>query len=128
MQMRPLPLAAALAVSALLSGCNSQPENITAAGAADPDANAIATAPPVKLPPAMVSSQAYRCKDNSLVYIDIFADNVTAMVRKTKEGDPTPLAAPAAGQPYVGGGYTVSGTGKTLTVTQPGGSAQACKA
>ena len=124
----PLPLVAALAVSALVAGCNSQPENITAGGPADPDAKEVAAAPPVKLPPAITSSLSYRCKDNSLVYIDLFNDGMTAQIRKTKDGTSTPLTAPAADQAFTGGGYTVSGSGKTLTVTKPGGSAQSCTA
>ncbi|SFS04323.1 hypothetical protein [Sphingomonas jatrophae] len=110
-----------------LAACNSQPETVTA-GTADPTAKEVAAAPPVKLPPAMVSSLTYRCKDNSLLYVDLFNDGMTANLRTEKTGTPTVLTAPAKGEPYTGGGYTVAGDGKALTITKPGGSAQACKA
>jgi hypothetical protein len=123
--LRATPLAAIL----LLSACNSQPETITA-GSNDPDANAAASAPPVKLPPAMLASKTYRCKDNSLVYVDWFNDSVTANIRTDKGGTPTPLTAPSAGEPFTGGDYTVAGTpdAKTVTITKPGKSAQPCDA
>ncbi|WP_294389520.1 hypothetical protein [uncultured Sphingomonas sp.] len=119
------PLAALL----LLAACNSQPETITA-GDSDPDANTVAAAPPVKLPPAMLASKTYRCKDNSLVYVNWFNDNVTANIRTDKEGAPTALTAPAAGQPLTGGGFTVAGTpdAKAVTITRPGKPAQSCDA
>jgi hypothetical protein len=123
--LRATPLAAVL----LLAACNSQPETITA-GDNDPTSNTVAAAPPVKLPPAMLASKSYRCKDNSLVYIDWFNDSVTANIRTDKGGTPTPLTAPAAGEAFAGGGYTVSGApdAKAVTVTKPGGSAQSCDA
>lgn len=122
--LRATPLAAIL-----LAACNSQPETITA-GSNDPDANAAASAAPVKLPPAMLASKTYRCKDNTLVYVDWFNDNTTANVRTDKGGTPTALTAPAAGEPYVGGGYTITGTAdaKSVSITKPGGSAQSCDA
>jgi hypothetical protein len=121
--LRALPLSAAL----LLAACNTQPETITA-GSDDSDANT--SAAPVKLPPAMLASKTYRCKDNSLVYIDWFNDSVTANIRTDKGGTPTALTAPAAGEAFAGGGYTVSGTpdAKAVTVTKPGGAAQSCDA
>jgi hypothetical protein len=113
----------------LLASCNTEPTTVTAQDN-DPQAAEVAAAPPVKLPPAMLASKSYRCKDNQLVYIDWFNDSMTANIRTEKGGTPTALSAPAAGQPYVGGGYTVSGTAdaKVATVTKPGGSAQSCDA
>ncbi|WP_420140520.1 hypothetical protein [Sphingomonas sp.] len=121
--------APALSAILLLAACNTQPETVTAASN-DPDANAAAAAPPVKLPPAMLASKTYRCKDNSLLYVDWFNDGTTANIRADKGGTPTPLTASAAGEPFSGGGYTVVGTpdAKTATITKPGGSAQACEA
>jgi hypothetical protein len=122
-----LPRATPLAALLLLAACNSQPETITA-GPEGADANA--TAAPVKLPPAMLASKSYRCKDNTLVYVDWFNDNVTANVRTEQGGTPTALTAPSAGEPFVGGGFTVVGTptAKTATITKPGAAAQACEA
>lgn len=123
-----LPIAAAaLAASALLSACNSQPETVTAEQV-DPTANEIAAAPKVELPPAISASRTYRCKDNSLVYIDFFADNLSANFRATKADAPTHLTASAAGEPFTGEGYTLDGNGETVTLTRPGKPAQSCKA
>ena len=117
----------ALALLAALAGCNSTPETLTA-NDVDPTAREVAAAPPVKLPPMMTSSLSYRCKDNSLIYVDFFNDGTTANVHTVKDGPPIALTAPAQGEAYTGGGYTVTGAEKTITVTKPGGSAQACKA
>ena len=57
--MRTLLLRAApVAAFALLAAC--QPTTVTGGGDNDPTANEIATAPPVKLPPAMLASKTYR--------------------------------------------------------------------
>ena len=74
----------------------------------------------------VMASRTFRCQDNSLLYIDFMNDNMTANLRKTKAGDAIALAAPEAGKPYVGGGYTVSGSGETATITEPGKSPQPC--
>jgi hypothetical protein len=113
----------------LLAACSMEPTTVTAPDN-DPQANEIAAAPPVKLPPAMLASKSYRCKDNSTVFVDWFNDNMTANIRTERGGTPTALSAPAAGEPYVGGGYTVSGSADAAnaSVTKPGGTAQSCTA
>ncbi|QJU57818.1 hypothetical protein HL653_08470 [Sphingomonas sp. AP4-R1] len=118
---------APIALALLLSACG-KPETITAGNLMDPDAEKVKAAPPVKLPPAMLASVTYRCKDNSVVSIDWFNDGVTANIRPKKVGEPISLAAPAAGQPFVGSDYELTGTpdAKEVTVKKPGGSAQAC--
>ena len=124
--MRTLLLRAApVAAFALLAAC--EPTTVTGGGDNDPTANEIAAAPPIKLPPAMLASKTYRCKDNSIVYVDFFNDNMTANLRTVKNGAPTALTAPEAGKPYEGGGYTVTGTatGKSITLAGPKGS-QSC--
>jgi hypothetical protein len=127
--MKHILLGIAPLAALLLASCNTEPTTVTATEN-DPQAAEVAAAPPVKLPPAMLASKSYRCKDNTLVYVDWFNDSMTANVRTEKGGTPTALSAPAAGQPYVGGGYTVSGTAdaKTASITKPGGSAQTCEA
>lgn len=112
---------------ALLAGCNSTPTTITGGGPADTQAADIAAAPPVKLPPAMLASKTYRCKDNSIIYIDYFNDNVTANLHVKKDGTPIPLVAPAAGQPFAGGGYELTGKPDSSAVTFKGPSgSQSC--
>ncbi len=126
--MQKLALASVLAAFAL-SACG-EPTTITASRPSDPDADKVKSAPQVKLPPALLASKTFRCKDNSLLYVDFFNDQMTANVKKEKTGTPTALTAPKAGDPYTGGGYTVKGeaTDKTVTITQPGKDAQPCDA
>ncbi len=123
-----LSAAASLAAVLLLSACNSKPETVTT-GAYDPDAATVAAAPPVALPPAIQDSRTYRCKDNSLVYVDFFAGGTEANFRTEKGGTPTKLTAPAAGQPLTAeGGYSVGGNAVTTDIASPGKPAQSCKA
>lgn len=116
------PLAALLA----LAGCNQEPEVVSANGA-DPQAEELAKAAPVALPPAIQASRTFRCKDNSLFYADYYTDN-TVNVRTEKTGMPTKLTAPEAGQAYVAEGYSLSANATTVTYTAPGKGTQSCKA
>lgn len=113
----------------LLAACDTQPTTIVAGGGPnDPTANQIAAAPPVKLPPAMLASKSYRCKDNSLIYVDWFTDNLTGSLRlKDKSGTPINLTAPSAGAAYAGGGYELTGTAQAKAITlKKSGARQAC--
>jgi hypothetical protein len=123
--LRTLPFAALV----LLAACDTKPTTIVGGGPVDMDADKIKAAPPVKLPPAMLASKSYRCKDNKIVYVDWFNDGTSANFKPKKDATPVALTAPAAGQPYVGGDVTVTGTvdAKSITVKQ-GGSSQACDA
>ena len=118
------PLAAA-AVFLTLGACKQE---TIVARTGDDMQNQLANAPKVELPPAVKSSKAYRCKDNSLVYIDLFQGDKMANVRTTKTSTPVMLKADEAGKPLIAEGYSVSGTGDTLTVERPGKGTQACKA
>jgi hypothetical protein len=71
-----------MVAAAALAGCDQSSHNITAPDPADDQAN-VASAAPVTLPPAIAASKTYRCKDNSLVYIDWYSDG-TARVKKSK--------------------------------------------
>jgi len=113
--MNKLLLAAPLALATLLAACG-QPETVVANGPADPTKDEIAKAPPVKLPPALLDSKTYRCQPgNAVFYVDWFNDN-TASLKTKKDGTGTALAAPAAGQPLTGGGYTVTGSATAASV------------
>ena len=120
--------AALFAASLSVAACNSEPEVIEANN--DPMKEELAKAPPVELPPSIQASRTYRCKDNSLVYID-FMSNDTAIVRKGKGAEP-PIAtvtAETAGGAYKSAeGYTVSGNSAQITYTSPNGGSQSCKA
>ena len=106
-----LPIAAALAVSA----CNGSDHNLVDNGPPDPMANELKNAPPVELPPAITASKAYRCKDNSLIYIDWLSDG-SARVKKTRGEVGTAIAA---------GTPALKGDPKASTVSYNG---QSCKA
>jgi len=124
--LRATPLAALV----LLAACNPKPTTIVAGGPTDPNAEKLANAKPIKLPPAMLANKSYRCKDNSLIYIDWFNDNQTANLHlKEKTASPIPLAAPSVGAPFVGGDYTLTGDANSKSVNlKKGGAGQDCDA
>lgn len=123
--LRALPLVAVLGLAA----CDNKPTTIVGGGPADPTAEQIKAAPPVKLPPALLATKQYRCKDNSLLFVDWFNDNLTANLKlKKKDAEAHHLTAEVAGQPYSGDGYQLTGTptGASVTVKTPSGGGQAC--
>ena len=122
---RTLPIVAAIALLPL-AACNNQPE-VVSSEAKDPNAEQIRNAAPVELPPSIAASVTFRCKDNSLLYVDFFQGNKLANLRTEKGGSPTQLKAEEAGKPYVGGNYTLTGTPKSIELKGPGGT-RSCKA
>ena len=80
-------------------------------------ANAVANAGSVTLPPAIAASKTYRCKDNSLVYVDWLSDG-SARVKKDKNEVGTPVTPGSEGSP-------LTGDPQAVTVTYNG---QSCKA
>lgn len=120
-----LPLLAAAA----LAGCDQQSHTITATSPGDEGATVNTAA--VVLPPAIEASKSYRCKDNSLVYIDWLNDKKTADLRAgAKTAEPTRVLAAEAGKAFVAEGYSLTGTsdGSTITLERPGKGSQSCKA
>ena len=92
-------------------------------------ANQLANAAPVERPPAIKADKTMRCKDNSLVYVTFFEGDKQAVVRTSKTGSPTQLKAAAAGDAYTAdGGWKMTGTPASVTLTQPGKAALSCKA
>ena len=121
-------LTLALLAAAALAGCNKTPTtNDTANAAANVAAEANIAA---SMPSAIVASKVYRCKDNSVVYIDWHAGDLTADIRSEQAGTPTRLTAAAAGGALKAEGYALIGlpTAKSVTLTRPGNGEQACKA
>jgi hypothetical protein len=106
--------AAACAALLALGACNTEPET-TVVNQYDPQADALANAAPVQLPPAVTANKTYRCADNSLYYVD-FYNNHTATIRTTQEGMPTMLTAADGNPPFVGTGFSVSGDGNRVTI------------
>ncbi len=121
-------LAACAAASLSLAACGQREPEVVEVP--DPQAEALKNAPKVELPPAIVASRSYRCKDNSLVYIDFMSNN-SALVRKAKGVEP-PLAtmtAETAGGAYKSAdGYSVSGNSEQVTFSSPKTGSQSCKA
>ena len=124
------PLLLALAATAALAGCNKENHTIIAGPDGDEANNAPATNEPVALPPSIASSKIYRCKDNSVVYIDWLSDNKSANFRAKQDATPGALTAPEAGKPMTADGYSLSGTpgGTSITLERPGKGSQACNA
>ena len=122
-----------LAASALaLAACNNTKTDDAAAAAA---ANEATTAAPVTLPPAVVASKTYRCRDASVIYVDFLsnsgdlAGSMNANIRTDNvAGTATQLTRPDAETPYTAEGYSVSSTGDSVTIEVPGKNAQLCKA
>ena len=117
--------AAGIAATLSLAACNNEPEVVDTAP--DPQAEALKNAPPVELPPAIAASRTYRCKDNSLVYVDFYTNN-TARYRAEKGGEATTLTSAGEGQPYTAEGHSVSANSANITLTAPGKGTLTCKA
>ena len=106
------PLTILMVAAAALAGCDQSDHNIVAAGPYDPQANAVSSGAPVVMPPSIVASHTYRCKDNSLVFIDWMSDGA-ARVKATREARATTIA--------VGGeNPQLTGTPQDKTVTYNG--------
>ena len=100
----------AIVSAAALAGCES--ETIVAGpGADEAPVNNVG----VVLPPSIAASKAYRCKDNSLVYVDWLSDG-SARVKKDRNEVGTPVPA---------GDASLQGDAQALTITYNG---QSCKA
>ena len=124
MQNRKLTAAAALAATALLAACSSEPE-VIGNGRVDPQAAELRNAAPIAPPPMVSSSKTYRCSDNSLFYVDFYNDN-TATIRTEQTGTPTSLTSTNGQPPFTAEGYSVSGNGDNVRITAPGHNNVAC--
>ena len=107
---RKLPLLAIVAAAAL-AGCNKEDHTIVGGPPGD---NAEANVG-VTLPPAIAASKTYRCKDNSLIYIDWLSDG-SARVKKTQSEVGTSVPA---------GSEQLKGAATDTSITYNG---QSCKA
>ena len=125
MNKTPLLAAASLAAALALSACNNEDHNIVA-GDDDPQADALKSAPPVEAPPMIQASRTYRCKDNSLVYVDFYT-NKTARIRTEKDGTPTQLTVAEGQTAYTAEGWSVSANAAQATIERPGKGSQSCK-
>jgi hypothetical protein len=103
-----------LAATAALAGCNKEDHTIVAGGPQIDDTNSVSNEP-VALPPSVTASKSYRCKDNSLVYINWLSDG-SARVKKTRD---------EVGTAVPGGSPILKGDAHATTITYNG---QSCKA
>jgi hypothetical protein len=118
---------AAMTTAALfaLAACSSEPEVVTI-NKFDPQAEALKNAAPIAPPPMIMASRTYRCRDNSLVYIDFFNNN-TAIVRNERGTPPVAtLTSPDGTAPYTADGYSVSANAEEISYTAPGKGNQSC--
>ena len=108
----------ALVAAAALAGCDQSDHTITAPGPYDPQANAAnSAAAPVVLPPSITATHTYRCKDNSLVYIDWLSDG-SARTKTDKAARATAVKVGEAGDPSLDGdaqAKTVTYNGKSCS-------------
>jgi len=86
-----------------------KPETIVGGEQPDPMKEELAKAPPVTLPPAIAASKSYRCKDNSLLYVDWYSDG-SARVKAAKNEAGAQIPAPAEGAKSALGGDAKSGS------------------
>ena len=116
---------AAIAATLALAACQSKP----AANVVEPvdpmSANVTTGNVAVELPPSIKSSKAYRCKDNSLAYVDLFQGDRQATVRDTPSDTPVMLKG-EAGQALTAPGYELTVKGSTLVLNRPGHPKQEC--
>lgn len=121
-------LIAAVALLVLpLAACDQKAETVSAE-APDPQAAELAKAPPVALPPSIKATVTFRCKDNSLVYVDFLSGDKKVNLRTEKDGAPVMLMTEVVGDPMIADGYSMTGTTKSITLTQPDKPSQTCKA
>lgn len=118
-------LIASSAALLVLAACNPKTTTNTVVASSDP-MSANFKAPPVELPPSIKSTKAYRCADNSVVYVDLFNGDQRANVRQTGRGESTVLRSEQPGQPLIADGYEVIVNGESLSVTRPGHPKQKC--
>jgi hypothetical protein len=126
MQKNRLLAAAPLAALLALAACDNKPTEIVG-GPADPQAEALKNAPKVAPPPMIASSRQFRCKDNSLIFVDYYTNN-SAQLRTKKDGTPVTLTATDAKGPFAGGGYSISANAAQIQYSAPGKGSLSCKA
>ena len=125
MQRTKILAAASVAAFLSLAACNSEPEVID--GNPDPQADELAKATPVELPPSIQASRTYRCKDNSLLYATFYTNN-TVKVAAEQGGAGTILTAESGQPPFVADGYSLSANAEEVSFTAPGKGTQSCSA
>ncbi|MGI8705342.1 MAG: hypothetical protein ACR2JJ_06050 [Sphingomicrobium sp.] len=125
------PLLLTLVAAAALAGCDNGGQTIVVGpegGEEEASTTAERDLTNVQLPPSIVASDSYRCRDGSVVQIDWLSDNKTANFRGT-DGVLVHLTAPEPGQPMTAEGFSLTGTpdASSITLERPDKGSQACK-
>ena len=113
---------APLIAAAALAGCDTGSNTVVL----NPDGTEVNEAQEqpvqnVQLPPAIVGSGKYRCKDNSLISVDWLSDGTSNSARVTPEGgSAVTLTQAEAGGAYTAEGASLSGDPKAQSVTYNG--------
>jgi hypothetical protein len=128
----PLPLATAVALLALTACQPSKTDTTTVTNTVE-NTTVVAKAP-VALPPSIKAEVNFRCHgDNGTAKVTFFetaaSGETMAMVAAPADKPPVKLTSPAVGKPYVAdGGYSMTGTEKSIKLTVPGKPEQSCDA
>ena len=110
----------ALVAVAALAGCDQSDHTINGNAPFDPQTNS-ANAAPIKLPPSIVASHPYRCKDNSVVSIDWLSDGTANSARVTPQsGAAVTLVQAEPGGAYAAEGASLTGDPQTKAITYNG--------
>jgi hypothetical protein len=112
----------AIAAAGALAACDNSDHNIVAGEPFDPQANAVQNLETVELPPSIVASHVYRCRDNSVVYVD-WLSNDTARIKQTRDEIGTTVTKGEDGA-YTAEGQSLSGAPADQTITIGG---QSCR-
>lgn len=128
-----IPLSSATAVALLaLTACQPSKTETTVTNTAEN--TTVAAQPKIELPPSIKAEVNFRCHgDNSSAKVTFFntasSGETMAMVAAPSDKPPVKLVSPAAGKPYVAdGGYSLTGTEKSIKLTVPGKPEQGCDA
>jgi hypothetical protein len=81
-----------------------------------------ASDPPVVLPPSIVASHVYRCRDNSLVYVDWLSDDTARIKQQSTERGTT--VTKAEDGDYTADGQILAGDPNSQSITING---QTCR-
>ena len=111
MMTRPITIVALIAAAALAGCDNSDHTIVSGPGADDQPMNNVG----VVLPPSILATKGYRCKDNSLIYIDWMSDGGARIKKERNEVGGTPVPA---------GDPSLQGDSKAAAITYNG---QSCK-
>jgi hypothetical protein len=128
----PLPFATAVALLALTACQPSKTETTTVTNTVEN--TTVAAKTPVVLPPSIKAEVNFRCHgDNSTAKVTFFetaaSGETMAMVAAPADKPAVKVTSPAVGKPYVAdGGYSMTGTEKSIKLTVPGSAEKSCDA